>query len=109
MGREPVVVFQALIVPALMALSLVLGLSDDTQSLVNAALLALGGFVAAVGVSVRSALPLLSGLVKAVIALLLGLGLDVPSNWQAAIMGVVAVAVAYFTQSQVVAKGAPVS
>lgn len=105
MNREPVVVFQALVVPALIAFSLIFGFSTDTQSLVDASLLALGGFVAAVGVSVRSALPLLSGLVKAVLALLLGLGLDVPANWQAAVMGVIAVAVAYFTQSQVVAKG----
>lgn len=105
MNREPVVIFQALVVPALIALSLVFGFTTETQSLVDAALLALGGFVAAVGVSIRSALPLLSGLVKAVIALLLGLGLEVPANWQAALMGVIAVAVAYFVQSQVTAKG----
>lgn len=107
MNREPVVIFQALVVPALMAVSLVFGFSDDTQALVNAALLALGGFVAAAGVSVRSALPLLSGLVKAVFAVVLGFGLDVPGNWQAAVMGVVAVAVAFFTQSQVTAKNPP--
>jgi hypothetical protein len=105
MNREPVVIFQALVVPALIALSLVLNLSTDTQSLVDAALLALGGLVAAVGVSVRSALPLLSGFAKAVLSLLLGLGLDVPANWQAALMGVIAVAVAFYTQSQVTAKG----
>lgn len=102
--REPVVIFQALIVPALIAASLVLNLSPDTQGYVDAALLALGGFVAAVGVSVRAALPLLSGLIKAVLALVLGLGVDVPSTWQAAIMGVIAVTVAFYTQSQVTAR-----
>lgn len=105
MNREPVVVFQALIVPALIALSLVFGFNDTTQALVNAALLAAGGFVAAAGVSSRAALPLLSGLVKAVLALVLGLGVSIPANWQAAVLGVVAVAVAFFTQSQVTAKG----
>lgn len=102
--REPVVIFQGLVVPALMALSLILNLSTDVQGYVDAVLMALGGIVAALGVSVRAALPLLSGFVKAVVALLLGLGIDVPSNWQAAIMGVIGVAVAFYTQSQVTAK-----
>lgn len=102
--REPIVVFQALIVPALMAASLVLNLNTSVQGYVDGALLAAGGFVAAAGVSVRAALPLLAGLVKAVLALVLGLGVDVPSTWQAAIMGVIAVTVAFFTQSQVTAK-----
>lgn len=103
--REPIVIFQGLVIPALMAVSLVLNLSTDVQSLTDAVLLALGGIVAAFGVSARAALPLLSGFVKAVLALLLGLGVHVPSNWQAAIMGVIAVTVAFYTQSQVIAKG----
>lgn len=103
--REPIVIFQGLIVPALIAVSLVLNLSTDVQSLTDAVLLALGGIVAAFGVSARAALPLLSGFAKAVIALLLGLGVHVAPNWQAAIMGVIGVAVAFYTQSQVVAKG----
>jgi hypothetical protein len=102
--KEPVVVFQALVVPALIAVSLVLNLSTEVQGYVDAALLAVGGVIAAFGVSVRAALPLLAGLVKAVIALLLALGVDVPSNWQAAIMTLIAVTVAFFTQSQVTAK-----
>lgn len=105
MNREPVVVFQALVVPILMALSLVFGFTEETQGIVNATLLAVGGFVAALGVSVRSALPLLSGLVKAVLALLAAFAVDIPSNWQVALLSVVAVVTAYFTQSQVVAKG----
>jgi hypothetical protein len=104
-NREPVVVIQAFIVPALIAFSLVFAFSDITQGLVNAALLAAGGFITAAFVSSRAALPLLSGLVKAVLALVLGLGVSIPANWQAAVLGVVAVAVAFFTQSQVTAKG----
>lgn len=103
--REPIVIFQGLVVPALIALSLVLNLGTEVQGLVDAALFAIGGFVAALGVSARAALPLLSGLAKAVIALLLGLGIHVAPNWQAAIMGVIGVAVAFYTQSQVTAKG----
>lgn len=102
--REPVMIFQGLIVPALIALSLGLGLGTDVQGYVDAALLALGGVVAAFGVSVRAALPLLSGFVKAVFALVLALGIAVPSHWQAAVMGLLAAVTAFYVQSQVTAK-----
>jgi hypothetical protein len=105
LNREPIMIWQGLVVPALMAASLALGLTVELQGLVDAAVLALGGFVAALGVSARAALPLLSGLVKAVFALVLALGVDVPAHWQAAVMGVIAATVAFYTQSQVVAKG----
>lgn len=102
--QEPVMIWQGLVVPILMGLSLFFNLNTDVQSAVDAFLLAAGGVVAAFGVDWRSAMPLLGGGIKALFSLLAGLGLGLPPHVQVATMAVVSAVVAYVTQSQVVAK-----
>lgn len=105
--RDPVVLTQALIVPTLMALSLLAHLGVDAQAYLDAALLAIGGFVAAAFVSVDAALPALAGLAKAVFALLAGLGLNFDPVLQTTVMGVIAAATAFYVRTQVAASAAP--
>lgn len=101
--QEPVMVV-GFVVTVLMALSLVLNLSTDVQSYLDAALLAVGGVVTALMLDWRKALPLLAGLFKAVLALLAGLAVDVPANWQAMVFALISAASAYVLQSQVTAR-----
>jgi hypothetical protein len=101
--QEPVM-FVGLVVSILMAVSLVLNLSTDVQSYLDAALLAAGGVVTALMVDWRKALALLAGLFKALLALLAGLAVDVPANWQAMVFSLIAALSAYFLQSQVTAR-----
>lgn len=101
--QEPVMVV-GLVVSVLMAMSLVLNLSTDVQSYLDAALLAAGGVVTAFMLDWRKALPLLAGLFKALLALLAGLAVDIPANWQAMAFALIATLSAYFLQSQVVAR-----
>lgn len=106
--RDPVVLTQALIVPILMALSLLLHLNVEVQSYADAALLAVGGFVAAAFVAVDAALPALAGLVKAVFSLLAGLGLHLDPTIQITVMSVIGAVTAFYVRTQVTAKVAPV-
>lgn len=104
--QEPVLIWQGLVIPGLMGLSLFFGLSTEVQGYLDAVLLAAGGVVAMLGVDWRQALPLLGGLAKAVFALIAGLGLHLAPNVQVGVMALIGVAVAYYTQSQVTAKPA---
>lgn len=101
--QEPVMIV-GLVVSVLMAISLAANFSTDVQAFVDAALLAGGGVVTAFMLDWRKALPLLAGLFKAVLALLAGLAVDVPANWQAMGFALITALSAYFIQSQVVAK-----
>lgn len=102
--RFPVASVQGVLVPILIALVPVLGLSEVTSGAVNTALLALGGAVAAFGVSVDAGLPLLTGVAKAVLAAVLAFGVHVPEVWQAAGLSVLSILVAAWTHTQVTAK-----
>lgn len=105
-GRDPVFVTQS-VVALLLALTLFMNLNPTAQGLVNAAIVAAGGVVAAWLVAAEKALPLLEGLAKAVIALIVGLGVDVPANVQAGVFAVLAVFTAYWMRGQVVAPVGP--
>jgi hypothetical protein len=107
-SREPVAIVQGLLVPILMSVVLLFHFPDTTVGVVNAALLALGGFIASLGVGVDAALPLLVGLAKALLSVLLAFGLHVPEVTQTVILTVISIAVAFFsTRPQVTAKVAP--
>jgi hypothetical protein len=101
--QEPVMTV-GLVVSVLMAISLAANFSTDVQAYLDAALLAAGGVVTAFLVDWRKALPLLAGLFKAVLALLAGLAVDVPANWQAMGFALITALSSYFLQSQVVAS-----
>jgi hypothetical protein len=105
-GREPAVFF-GMVASVLMALALLLHLNTDVQSLVNAAILALSGLAAASFVSLDAALPALVGLLKAVFALIVGLGGHLPDNTQVAILAVVTAVAAFWVRTQVTAKVSP--
>lgn len=102
LGREPVVVVET-VVALLLAVSLFFNFSTDVQALVNAAVVAVGAVAQAWTVSAEKALPLIAGAAKAIIALVIGFGVDVPPNVQAAVMAVIAVVVGFFLRGQVVA------
>lgn len=106
-SREPIAVVQGLLVPILMTVVLLFHWPADTVGIVNAALLAIGGFVASLGVGIDAALPLLTGLGKAVIAVLLAFGLHVPEVTQTVVLTVLSIVVAYLTRPQVTAKVPP--
>lgn len=101
-GREPAVLWAA-IAAVLQGASLLFGFDPQVQGLVNAALVALAGFATAAMVSVDAALPALVGLIKAVLALVIGFGIQIPDTTQVAIMAVVTGVAAFWVRGQVVA------
>lgn len=106
LGREPAV-FWGLVATVAQALLLLLDLDPGVQGAANAVLLGIAGFLTAASVSVDAALPALTGLLKAAFALILALGVDLPSTTQVAILAVVTAVGAFFVRQQVVAKVQP--
>ncbi len=102
--RFPVASVQGTLVPILIALVPVFGFSQEQAGAVDAVLLALGGVVAAFGVSVDAGLPLLTGLAKASLAVVLTFNVHVPEAWQTAGLAVLSILVAAWTHTQVTAK-----
>lgn len=105
-GRDPVMTV-SVIVAFLLALLPAFGWSPNTVGAVSAALVALGGVVSALLLSVDRALPLLVGLGKAVIAAVASFGVHLPDNWVSAIMAVLTVVAGLATRPQVGAKEPP--
>jgi hypothetical protein len=102
-GREPAV-FWGLVATLLQAVALLLPLTTETQGAVNAATLALAGFLTAAMVSVDAALPALVGLMKALFAVLLALGTNVPESTQVGILALVTALGAFFVRQNVESK-----
>lgn len=103
LGREPAV-FWALAATLVQSLLLLLNLDTGVQGAANALTLALAGFLTAAAVGVDAALPALTGLIKAVFALVLAFGVDLPDTTQVAILAVVTAVGAFFVRQNVVAK-----
>lgn len=99
-GREPAVFFEMLVAVALGVL-LTLQLDPTVLGYANAAAVAAGGFLTAVFVSADKALPALVGLIKAVFALVLGLGVVLPVNLETGIIAIVSALGAFYIRSQV--------
>ena len=105
LSREPVALVQGLLVPIALAVVLALHLGVDLTGAVDALVMALGGAVAAWGVARWDALlPLLSGLAKAVIAVLLAFTVHVPESTSTLVLSVIGIVVAFLTRAQVAAK-----
>lgn len=109
--RDPVILVQMLIIPILMSIVLLFassfGWPETTVGVVNALLLAAGGAVAAFGVSVDAGLPLVAGIVKALLAVLLAFGLHINEVQQVVVLTIVSVIISYLTRGQVTAKEQP--
>ncbi len=101
-GREPAVLVEMLVAVALGVL-LTTPLEPTVLGYANAAVVAAGGFATAGLVSAERALPALVGLIKAVFALVLGLGVALPVNLETGIIAVVSAIGAFYIRGQVVA------
>lgn len=100
--REPAELV-AVVVALLTACTLFLNFDMETQGVVNGALVTLGGFVTAALVSAEKALPMLVGVGKAVIAVLLAFGIEMAPNVQAGVMAVLTVFAGLAVRDRVVA------
>ena len=103
-SREPVVLVQAAIVPILLLLLPLFGWSLMATDTVRVLVLAAGGFVAALGVSMEAALPLVMGLLQAGVSAALAFGWNIPTVWQTFVFGFASVVIGLFTRTQVTAK-----
>jgi hypothetical protein len=106
LGREPAV-FWAMVATLAQAVLLLFHLDPQVQGACNAALLAAAGFLTAAAVSVDAALPALTGLLKAVFAVLLAFGTPLSEPTQVAILAIVTALGAFFVRQQVVARVQP--
>jgi hypothetical protein len=101
-GRDPIFVVQT-VVTLLLALTLFFNFTPTVQGLVTALVVAVGGVVSAWLVAAEKAVPLLEGLMRALLALVAGLGVDIPTHTQAALFATLSVLVAFWLRTQVVA------
>lgn len=107
LGREPVI-WLALIGTAIQLFSaLVLPLSDGVQGALNAAAVAVLGFVGAAMVSAEKAVPAAVGLFQAALALGVAFGLDLAPETQSTVMAFVGVLATFITRQLVVSPVAP--
>jgi nicotinamide riboside transporter PnuC len=101
LAREPAVLL-ALISAALQVIStFIFNLTDEQQGLINAAVALILGGVTAAMVSVDALLPLLAGIVQAVLNVAVAFGLELSADQMTVIMAFVAAVVGLFVRSQV--------
>lgn len=106
-GREPAV-FWAMVATLLQALLLLVpNVNATVHGAANAAILAAAGFLTAAWVAVDAMLPALTGLIKAIFALVLALGMNIPESTQVGILAVVAAVFAFLERQNVTAKVRP--
>ena len=106
LGREPAVFF-ALVATLIQSVLLLFDLDPQVQGAINAVVLAAAGLCAAAFVSIDAALPALTGLIKAVFALVLAFGVELPDSTQVGILAVVTALGAFFVRENVTAKVPP--
>lgn len=103
-GRDPVLIM-AFISSAIAVLSSIwLHLSIEQQGVLNAAVVALFGFIAAVMLSADKAVPAIVGLIKAVVAVAIAFGLHLSPEVQGLIIALVAAGAALLVRPQVTAS-----
>lgn len=105
-GREPAVLIEMLVSVALGVL-LTTPLEASTLSYANAVAVAAGGVLTAVFVKGDQALPALIGFIKAVFALVIGLGVVLPVNLETGIIAIVSAIGTAYVRTQVIAPVPP--
>ncbi len=105
-GREPAQ-WLGLLSGLLIFLTPLLHLSVDLNGAIMAVVTAVFGFLTALSVSGEKAAPLVAGIVKALLALVLALHFHLSVEVQSGVMVFVEAAVAWFMRSQVTAPVAP--
>jgi hypothetical protein len=105
-GREPALWLNFIAV-LVYAVGLLLDLSVETQGILNGIAAALAGLIIAGFVLAEVWVPILLGLFKAVIALVISLGVNLTPEIQVMIMAALTAFLALATRTQVVAPVAP--
>lgn len=105
-GREPALWLNFLAV-LVYAAGLLLDLSVETQGILNGIAAAVAGLIIAGFVAAEEWVPILVGLFKAVIALVISLGVNLSPEVQVMIMAGLTAFLALATRTQVVAPVAP--
>jgi hypothetical protein len=107
LGREPVLWTTLFAMLLQLASAWVLPLTVERQSLLNATFALVLGAVAAALVSAERAVPLLVGVLQAVIQVAVGFGLQLSPETQTALLAAAAAMVAFWTRGQVVSPVPP--
>jgi nicotinamide riboside transporter PnuC len=105
--RNPVVISGGFAALLQFVSTQIVPLTVDQQGTLNAAVVALLGFIAAAAVSEEKAVPAIAGLVQAVLAVVLAFDVHMSTQWQTAVMAFVTTGVAMFVHTQVTARGGP--
>lgn len=108
-SREPAILWIGVIAPLVAALSAFLWhASPDTQTIVNAAAVAVAGAITAFIVKSDNLLPAITGAVQAVVATVAALGLNLDSNQQATLVVALGAIAAVVVRDRVTAAAPPV-
>lgn len=109
LGREPIKI--GALIAAILGLASGLGLdvSVDQQGLINGAIVLIIGLINTFVVSEEQALPLISGVVQAVLSVALSFGAQLSPQLQASVMTFVVAVVAMWMRTQVTAPVGPES
>lgn len=102
LSRDPAVVVEALVAAGLGGL-LLFGLPDNVEPYYSAVILAVGGLLTAAWVKKEKVLPAVVGFIKAVFALVVGLGVAVDPNVEIGIIMVVSALATFFVRTQATA------
>lgn len=106
-GREPALIMAFLGSLIAVLSALVFHLSDEQQGVLNAAIVAIFGFITAALLEKEKFVPAIVGLVKAVIAVAISFGLHWDPTTQGLVLTLVAAAAALWYRPQVVASVPP--
>lgn len=106
--REPAVLWLALLVPVVQA-AVALLITDDRAlaTTINAVAVAAAGAITAWQVADEKLLPALTGLAQAVLALIVGLGVDLSPEQQAAVLAPIAILAGFVVRDRVTAPSPP--
>ena len=101
--REPVQIIGFFAAGLQLIVSLLAPLTIGQQGAIDAAIVIVAGFAAALAVSAEKAAPLIAGLIQALIALAASFGLLLAPQVQGALMTLVTAGVAWYVRTQVYA------
>jgi len=102
LSRDPAVVVEALVASGLGVL-LLFGLPDSVEPYYSAVILAIGGLLTAAWVKKEKVLPAVVGFIKAVFALVVGLGVAVDPNVEVGVIMVISALATFFVRTQATA------
>lgn len=101
-NREPALTLNLLLMVAT-GLGLIFHLSDDAQGILQGIASAIVGLLVAGFVKADQWVPIVVGIFKLLISLVMALGVDFPAEWQAFILMAITAVLAFATRQSVVA------